>query len=74
MSELLPRDQYVALSLAEFREGYDTFSAGLAGELPLGPTFPRLYQDGRSGKVMPMPDTLFDRPGMPPEGPPTPTR
>lgn len=41
---------YAALSSGEFRAGYDTFSAGIAGKLPFDPTFPT-----------PLPDTPFNR-------------
>jgi hypothetical protein len=51
MSNLLPRDQfpaaldtgeYVLRTLEEFRSGYDTLCAGIAGELPPDPTFPTI--------------------------------
>jgi hypothetical protein len=54
---ILPRDQflpgldrgnYVGLTIEEFREGYDMFSAGLAGELPIDPTFPSEYRDAHT--------------------------
>jgi len=70
MSKLLPRSQfpagldkgdYVALTAEEFRAGYDTFSAGIAGELPVDPAFPTEYQDGRTGEATPLPDTPFNR-------------
>ncbi len=69
-SRLLPRDQfppglgkgeYVTLSFEEFRHGYDVFSAALEGTLPLDPTFPKVYQDGRTGEATPMEDTAFTR-------------
>ena len=70
MSRLLPRDQfppgldkgdYVALSMAEFRDAYDAFSAGLEGSLPRDPDFPTEYQEASTGKATPMPDTPFGR-------------
>ena len=67
---LLPLDQfppgvdrgdYVTLTMEEFLEAYDTFSAGLEGKLPRDPDYPTEYQEATTGKATPLPDTAFGR-------------
>ena len=57
----LSRGDYVALSLEEFRNAYDTFSAALAGELPRDPEFPTQYHDAHTGQAIRLEDTPFNR-------------
>jgi len=52
---------YLELSIDEFRNGYDTLSAGLGSRLPVDPEFPTTYLDGKTGMETVMPDSVFNR-------------
>ena len=50
---------YVALSSGEFRAGYDTFSASIAGGLPFDPTFSTDLPDTSLNRALHAANKLF---------------
>jgi hypothetical protein len=52
---------FVPLSVSELKRWYETFNAGLDGQLPHDPDFPTEYQDALSGERMTLTDTPFNR-------------
>lgn len=57
----LDRGDYVALTFEEMRDAYNTFSAGLNGELEQDPAFPATYKDAETGLEVPLADTPANR-------------